>query len=56
MSQKTEKRMRREIRKQYGVTLLQIAKERAQLVKPKPKWLPRFMWVALLSIVIKKQI
>ncbi len=48
--------MRREIRKQYGAQLIKIAQERAQLIKSKPKWLPRFMWVVILSIFVKKQI
>lgn len=56
MSERQEKKMRREIRKQYGATLLKIAEERARLIKKCPKWLPRFVWSMLLSIFVKKQI
>ena len=53
MSEKNEKRIRREIRKQYGKTLNEVANMNARMLKAKPKYVPMFIWVQLLGIFVK---
>jgi hypothetical protein len=53
MSGKSEKRLRKEIRNQYGEMFEAIADKDARLLKPKPKFFPMFLWIWLMSPFIR---
>ena len=60
MSAKNEKKHRQLVRRLFGREARQLAEVMAEknerLLKPKPRWIPDFVWIWLLSffIYIKK--
>lgn len=53
MSGHSAKKQRREIRKQYGEIFEMFADKDAHLIKPKPRLVPMFIWLWLMSPFIK---
>jgi len=55
MSQRKEKRARKILReevRQYQADTRQLITENAKIIKTKPKWIPMFLWMWLLSFFI----
>ena len=46
MSQKQDKRMRNEAKRV-------LMEQAATIIKPKPRWVPAFIWKAFIRIIIK---
>jgi len=53
MSQKQDKKLRKYFRQRYQGMAEILAKEHMQIIKPKPKYFPMWLWVKLLGIFIK---
>jgi len=49
---KKRKIFRKEARKMYGATMEVLAEKNSKLLKPKPRWIPLWVWIRLLSIFI----
>ncbi len=52
MSSRQDKKMRQFMRKTYQAKVERLAEKYTGLIKPRPKWLPSFLWVRLLKILI----
>lgn len=52
MNNKQSKKMRQLARRQYRDTMKALAEQHARLIKPKPKYVPTFVWVWLLGFFI----
>ena len=52
MSQKNNKKMRQLFRKEYSKTARELADSHMRILKPKPVWMPRPVWVFLLKMFI----
>jgi hypothetical protein len=53
MSQKKDKRRRKDIRRLYGDTLDILAEENARIIKPRPRFVPYPVWRFLIGFFIK---
>jgi hypothetical protein len=57
MSQKQDKKQRqffkREFKKQMLAKAQQVGESIGNVLKPKPKWFPQWIWIKLLGIFIK---
>ena len=53
MSHKRTKKLRKLMRKEYDKNIREIAEANGQFIKPKPKWVPMFVWINLLKIFVK---
>ena len=53
MSEKQDKRRRRDIRKLYGDIFSAMSEEAARIIKPKPRFVPYFVWRFLIGFFIK---
>ncbi len=57
MSQKQEKKNRRFLKKQFRSTYQGIAetlaKEDHEFLKPRPRWIPEWIWIKLLKIFVR---
>jgi hypothetical protein len=53
MSQKSSKKLRREIRKEYREILELSALKNEKFIKPKPRCIPEPIWIFLLGFFIK---
>lgn len=53
MSQKKSKKLRQFMRKEYAKDIAEIAKANGQFLKPKPRWMPMFLYIPLLKIFVK---
>jgi hypothetical protein len=41
------------MRKKYSQTVEELAKFNSEIIKPKPRWFPMWLWLKLLGIFIK---
>jgi hypothetical protein len=53
MNGKKSKKIRQEARRIYRETMEELAKFHSEIVKPKPRWFPLWLWLKLLGIFIK---
>lgn len=53
MNGKQAKKLRQIVRKDYQKQIEEMAKIFSNYMKPKPRWVPLFIWVKLLRIFIK---
>lgn len=53
MNGKQSKKMRKEARRIYENTMKEMAEFHSRFLKPKPKWVPMFLWLAGLRIFVK---
>lgn len=60
MSAKQEKKRRKFLRKlfqkQYKNTAVEIANEHSKFLKPKPRWMPQWLWLKFIGcfLILKK--
>jgi hypothetical protein len=52
MSSRQDKKLRKFMRKTYQAKVERIAEKYTGLIKPKPVWLPNFLWMAALKLFI----
>jgi hypothetical protein len=53
MSQKKDKKARRLFRTVFRNRIEEVAEKNARMIKPKPKWIPMFLWIRMLKIFIR---
>lgn len=53
MNQRKAKKIRQEARRIYRGSMEELAKVHSQFLKPKPKWVPMWLWIAGLKIFVK---
>ncbi len=53
MSGKTSKNLRKKLRQQYGDIIEMMAEENARIIKPKPRFIPTFLWLWMASFFIR---
>lgn len=53
MSGRADKKLRQLFRKEQRKTAREIAAMYSQLIKPKPKWCPSFVYLWVLRLVLK---
>lgn len=53
MSQKRTKKLRQFMRREYKKDIREIAEINGQFLKPKPRWMPMWLWIRGLKIFIK---
>lgn len=52
MSGKTEKRVRKEVRKRLKTFDKQVKDELNRILRPAPKWIPKVIWYGLAKIFL----
>lgn len=53
MNGRKSKKIRQQFRREYQKTAAEMAKFHSEIIKPKPKWFPSWIWIKLLKIFIK---
>lgn len=53
MSDKQSKKHKQFLRREYAKNIRDIAEANGQFLKPKPKWMPMFIYIRLLKIFIR---
>jgi len=53
MGQKQSKKIRQLFRRDYAKTAEELAKSQVNMIKPKPKWFPMWLWLKLLGIFVR---
>lgn len=53
MNGKQTKKLRQMMRRKYGQDLRDLAEANGKFLRPKPHWMPMWLYIRLLSIFIK---
>jgi len=53
MSGKTSKYFRKKLRQDYGDLIEMMAEENSRIIKPKPRFIPTFLWIWMAGFFIR---